>query len=157
MKNKNIVYTKNLVYNKKYPELPRVVAVQVLEPFWVHLKFKDGLEKDIDLEPYLHGPVFEPIRNDPDFFRQVFIEPDGETLTWPNEADIAPETLYYEEQPVPWMVEYEEQQKKKKPRQLRERAPRKTTNSRPKTTKAKATKRITKQPTRKKVVMAESK
>ena len=158
MKSKDVVYTEKLVYHKKYPELPTVTAVQVLEGFRVHIKFKDGLEKDIDLEPYLHGPVFEPIRNDPDFFRQVFVDPEGATLAWPNEVDIAPETLYYENEPVPWMVEYEERQKKKKVRQLRERKARKPLTTTPKVTKAKVTKKRTpKQPIRKKVVLAKSK
>lgn len=120
MKKKNdVIYTKDLVYHRKYPELPTVVAVKALEPFRVHLTFKDGVEKEIDLESHLSGPVFEPIRNDPDYFRQVFV--DGGTIAWPNEADFAPETLYYWDKPIPWMVEYEEREKKKKARQLRER------------------------------------
>jgi Protein of unknown function (DUF2442) len=39
------------------------------------------------------GEVFEPLR-DPEYFRQLRIEEFGISVEWPNEADIAPETLY---------------------------------------------------------------
>lgn len=149
-----MVYTKDLVYNKKYPEVIVVKDVTVLEPFRVHLIFSDGIEKDVDLEPYLHGPVFERIRNDPDFFRKVFIDPVGETLTWPNKADIDPDTLYYGDEIPPWWIEYEEQQKKKKARQLRQRAARKGTKPQRKSTQARTSKKraVKSAPTRKKVL-----
>lgn len=91
----------SLLVHSKYPEVIGVRSVQVLTGFNVHLTFTDGTERDIDLEPYLWGPVFEPIRNKPEMFSRVFVDPIGQTLAWPNEADIAPESLYYEGDP-PW-------------------------------------------------------
>jgi hypothetical protein len=37
--------------------------------------------------------VFEPLA-DPAYFARVRLEPGAETISWPNGADIAPETLY---------------------------------------------------------------
>lgn len=80
--------------------LVRVKTVEALEGFTVRLGFEDGTQKVIDLERYLHGPIFEPIRNDPAVFRLVKVE-DG-TLAWNNGADIDPDVLYYNLTPA-WM------------------------------------------------------
>jgi hypothetical protein len=90
-----------LVQNPDYPELVCVRAVRLVRDLRVHLTFTDNSEREMDLEPYLHGPIFDPIRTDPRLFAQVYVDPETETLTWPNGADIAPETLYYDGNP-PW-------------------------------------------------------
>jgi hypothetical protein len=84
--------------------LVRVRAVQPLEGFRVRLEFEDGTQKEIDLELYLHGPIFEPIRSDPAVFRSVKVE--GGTIAWDNGADIDPDVLYYDLKPA-WMEELE--------------------------------------------------
>ncbi|CAG0940488.1 hypothetical protein ANRL1_00170 [Anaerolineae bacterium] len=91
-----------LVQNPDYPELVCVRAVRLLRDLRVRLTFTDNSEREMDLEPYLHGPIFDPIRNDPRLFAQVYVDAETETLTWPNGADIAPETLYYDGNP-PWV------------------------------------------------------
>lgn len=48
---------------------------------------------EVDLEPQLHGEVFEPLK-DPQYFQQFRIDADLHTLVWPNGADFAPEFLY---------------------------------------------------------------
>ncbi len=73
------------------PDLDEAVP---LDDYRVRLRFSDGLCADVDLS-YLcgYGGVFEPLR-DPEFFRRLQINETHCTICWPNEADIAPETLY---------------------------------------------------------------
>ena len=77
--------------------MPRPVRVRMVEPlegFKVRLQFTDNTTKEVDLEPYLHGPIFEPIRNDPKMFRLVKVDPRMGTIVWENGADIDPDVLY---------------------------------------------------------------
>lgn len=67
--------------------------------FVVSVTFEDGSRRDFDLKRYLLGPIFEPFRNSPARFRELFL--DKGVLSWPNGADIAPETLYLDLPPVP--------------------------------------------------------
>ena len=72
----------------------RVKSVQVLEGFRVRLVFTDGSAKTADLAPFLNGPMFGPLK-DPEKFREVRVDPELETLVWPNGADICPDVLYH--------------------------------------------------------------
>jgi hypothetical protein len=71
--------------------LPHVVKAEYRGDHRIHLWFHDGREKTVDFTPWLRGPVFEPLK-DSAYFRRFFLE--AGTVTWPNGADIAPETLY---------------------------------------------------------------
>jgi hypothetical protein len=73
---------------------PKLVEAVPREGYEVHLRFADGLAADVDLSYLLkYGGVFEPLR-DVGFFRELAIDEGGNTIEWPNKADIAPETLY---------------------------------------------------------------
>lgn len=80
--------------------LVRVQKVRLLGDLWVLLEFENGTRKKINLDPFLHGPIFETIRQDKAMFQQLHIE--NGTLTWPNGADIDPDVLYYDLKPA-WM------------------------------------------------------
>ncbi|MGH9752329.1 MAG: DUF2442 domain-containing protein [Blastocatellia bacterium] len=82
--------------------LVRVKSVEPLEGFKVRLIFQNGVVKDIDLEPFLHGPIFEPVRNDIAVFRSIKVV--GNTIAWDNGADIDPDVLYYDLKPA-WIEE----------------------------------------------------
>ena len=70
-----------------------VTGVTYLEGYKLRLTFDDGVVKDVDLQDELYGAVFEPLR-DTEFFRQVTVNSDTNTIEWPNGADFAPEFLY---------------------------------------------------------------
>lgn len=73
---------------------PRLIEAVPLDGYEVHLKFEDGLAADVNLSYLIEfGGVFEPL-HDIGFFRELTIDDCGDTIAWPNEADIAPETLY---------------------------------------------------------------
>jgi plasmid maintenance system killer protein len=82
----------------------RIRGVEALDPFRVRLEFTDGSKREVDLEIYLRGPVFEPIRNDPEVFRSIRVDPQLGTIVWPNGADVDPDVLYHELKPA-WMEE----------------------------------------------------
>jgi hypothetical protein len=82
----------------------RIRSVKPLEDFRVRLEFTDGSEKTVDLEPYLCGPIFEPLRRDPALFRSVRVDPELGTIVWNNGADIDPEVLH-DDLPPAWMEE----------------------------------------------------
>jgi hypothetical protein len=59
----------------------------------LRLTFSDGTRRDVDLEPDLWGPVFEPLR-DHEVFRQVAVDSELGTIVWPNGADMDPDGLH---------------------------------------------------------------
>ena len=73
--------------------IPRVLEVELRPQSCLWLRFHDGLEGSVDLSGELWGPMFEPLRN-PELFDQVMVDPELETVVWPNGADLAPEFLY---------------------------------------------------------------
>ena len=69
-----------------------VVSIEYRGGFVFHIVFDDGRSGDVDFSEYIgRGPVFDPLR-DTSFFKKARIE--GGTISWPNGADVAPETLY---------------------------------------------------------------
>jgi hypothetical protein len=71
-------------------QVDRVVSAKYVSEYQIHLTFADGAEKVVDFSRWLHGEVFQPLR-DKRTFKRFFIA--GGTVCWPNGADIAPETL----------------------------------------------------------------
>jgi hypothetical protein len=82
--------------------LVRVKAVEPLEMFRVRITFQNGIVKEVDLEKFLRGEIFELIRRDPNVFRSIKVI--GGTIGWDNGADIDPDVLYYDLKPA-WMEE----------------------------------------------------
>jgi hypothetical protein len=82
--------------------LVRIAAVAPLNGFRVRVDFTDSSEREVDLEPYLRGPIFEPLRRDRTLFAAVQVDPVLRTLVWPNGADIDPDVLYHGRRPASW-------------------------------------------------------
>ena len=70
-----------------------IKEAKYLYDYTIWLRFNDGVEGEIDLKNELEGEVFGPLR-DPDLFQQFSVDPEMETVVWPNGADLAPEFLY---------------------------------------------------------------
>jgi hypothetical protein len=69
-----------------------IVVTQSLA-FIVEMTFSNGITKRVNLERWLYGPMFEPLR-DPAFFAKMRLDPGEITISWPNGADFSPEFLY---------------------------------------------------------------
>ncbi len=78
----------------------RVRSVSPLDGFHLRVGFTDGTERDVDVENFLRGPVFEPVRQDRSVFEAVTVDPDLGAVVWPNGADIDPDVLYGRFEPV---------------------------------------------------------
>ncbi len=76
--------------------IPVVTEVEVLHDFVLGVTFDDGTVGEVDLLPHLWGPVFEPLRDNPELFAQVRVDEEDGTIVWPSGADVAPEMLYRE-------------------------------------------------------------
>jgi len=70
-----------------------VREAKYLHDYVIWLRFNDGAEGEIDLEPELDGEVFAPLL-DKELFRRFQVDPELETIVWENGADLAPEFLY---------------------------------------------------------------
>ena len=71
----------------------RVEHFEIVGPYILVLRFKDGTEQRIDFRPVLEGEVFSPLQ-DLELFNAVELDPTFGTLQWPNGADFDPETLH---------------------------------------------------------------
>jgi hypothetical protein len=79
-------------------------TVKPLSDYRIYVEVEDGRKGVFDLKPYLDHGVFRELR-DVHYFNQVGIL--FGAVTWPNEQDIAPETLLEEMRPVESIEPYE--------------------------------------------------
>lgn len=82
-----------------------VIAVEHVQDYRLLLTFEGGEMREVDVSALVpFDGVFEPLAN-PEFFRQVRVEPDIGTIVWPNGADLCPDVLYESSRPVPASVQ----------------------------------------------------
>jgi len=80
----------------------RIKRAKHLHDFVVEFTFTDGSVREIDLDPYLRGPIFQPLRDDIEKFRRFKVDRELGTIMWPNGADIDPDVLYLNLTPAAW-------------------------------------------------------
>jgi hypothetical protein len=78
----------------------RIRGVETLAGFRVRLFLTDGSSREVDLGPYLNGPVFEEIRTDAAVFGSIHVDEELGTVVWPNGADIDPDVLIHGRTPA---------------------------------------------------------
>ncbi len=71
-----------------------VTKAKYLQNYEVEVAFNDGKTGVADLTPALHGPVFEPLKDNA-VFAKLQVDKELETIVWPNGADLAPEYIYF--------------------------------------------------------------
>ena len=76
-----------------------VKKAKYLHDYVLWVRFSDGAEGEVDLAGELDGEVFEPLK-DIALFKAFHVDPELETIVWPNEADLAPEFLRAKLKPV---------------------------------------------------------
>ncbi len=70
----------------------KLMEARHIRGFELWLTYSDGVAGVLDLSRELDGEVFEPLK-DPAVFQQFRIDPELNTLVWPNGADFSPEFL----------------------------------------------------------------
>jgi len=80
----------------------RIRSVKPTQGFHALVEFTDGTKREINFEPYLRGPVFEPLKKNPALFRSMKVDKRMGTIVWENGTDIDPDVLYKSLKPA-WM------------------------------------------------------
>jgi hypothetical protein len=73
--------------------LIQVNEVRHVRGYTLRVWFSNGAVRDVDLAEELWGEMFEPLK-DPAFFAKAYVDPETCAVTWPNGADVAPDTLF---------------------------------------------------------------
>ena len=72
---------------------PKIIGLEPLADYKLHLCYETGEEKIFDVLPYIQGDWYERLR-DVEYFKTVRILPEGIGIEWADGQDIAPHELY---------------------------------------------------------------
>jgi hypothetical protein len=75
----------------------KVKAVEVLEDYRLKVTFEGNEERLFEALPYLEKGIFTRLK-DPKLFALAYVQWD--TVCWPGDLDISPDTLYLKSKPV---------------------------------------------------------
>jgi hypothetical protein len=88
--------------------IPDVISAKYIDDYKIELSFDDGKKGIVDFSRYLKmGGVFERFK-DIEFFKDFTVNKELGIITWRDELDVSPETLYSEAtgSPLPTWVEH---------------------------------------------------
>jgi hypothetical protein len=71
----------------------RVLSFDIVAPYVLRVCFDDHTEQIVDFQHVLAGELYGPL-SDLELFNQVRIDPEVQTLMWPDGADFDPATLH---------------------------------------------------------------
>ena len=71
----------------------QVIDYTIIAPYTLDVIFSDHTTQRINFESILHGEIYGALR-DHDVFNHVRLDPEIQTLVWPNGADFDPATLH---------------------------------------------------------------
>lgn len=74
---------------------PRPTLVQPGNDYILTVTFEDGVRAELDFNHMVNQAGILGELKYPDQFRRVKIDPEAETLVWPNCTDICPDVLYH--------------------------------------------------------------
>jgi hypothetical protein len=77
-----------------------IIHVEIVEGRTVRLAFSDQSERVVDLSRFLWGSVFREIAADDELFAAVRVDPELGTIVWPKSADLDPDVLHGDYEPV---------------------------------------------------------
>ena len=77
--------------------MQKVVSAKANDDFTLDVVFSDGAIKRFDAKPYLEKGIFRRLKN-VEYFKNVHVA--YGTVSWDDELDIAPETLYAESESI---------------------------------------------------------
>ncbi len=72
---------------------PRVKNVKATDNYLLELEFDNGETGVFSMQPYLHYPVFQPLK-DLSFFKKAHATMGF--VSWSDDIDMSPDTLYLE-------------------------------------------------------------
>jgi len=70
-----------------------ITSVEPRPDYRLWIRFADGVEGEVSLEPLVGKGVFE-LWTDQENFRAVSVDPESGTVVWPGGLDLAPDALY---------------------------------------------------------------
>ena len=76
---------------------PDIIEMQLLEDYKIYIKFKTHEERIYNMKDNLKLKIYSKLKN-LDYYKKAKIF--GDTITWPDGEDIAPEQLYYGSIPI---------------------------------------------------------